>query len=286
MGFLFSKSKNKVVKPTKNGRDSNGNFYEVYAISETGPVRDHNEDSIAFSFPENDKQSLIAVVADGMGGHNAGEVASKMACDLLLDYCLKNWNGYAPAKLLQKAFLEAHQMIVSVGNSSAAKQGMGTTATSVIIQKNICYIGHIGDSRAYLLRNGSLTQLSKDHTLVNQMFENGEITEKERDHHPMKNVLLQALGTTPTIQPQILSDGWHLKEGDHLLLCSDGVYDVFSDEDIRDFLLMKQPEFALECLSTMAMARKVSDNFSAVLIIISTAMQSMPSMTKEQNLLS
>ncbi len=286
MGFLFSKSKNKVLKPTKNDRNDNGNFCEVFAISETGPVRDHNEDSIAFSFPENNKQSLIAVVADGMGGHNAGEVASKMACDLLLDYCLKNWNAYAPDKLLQKAFLEAHQMIVSVGNSNAAQQGMGTTATSVIIQKDICYVGHIGDSRAYLLRNATLTQLSKDHTLVNQMFENGEITEKERDNHPMKNVLLQALGTTPTIQPQVLSDGWHLKEGDRLLLCSDGVYDVFSDEDIRDFLLMKQPEFSLECLSTMAISRKVSDNFSAVLIVISAAMQAMPSMTKEQNLLS
>lgn len=284
MRFLFSKNKNKATDSTKSRRSSKGNFCAVYAVSETGPVRDHNEDSIAFSFPENDKHNLIAVVADGMGGHNAGEVASKMACDLLIDYCLKNWQQKAPEKLLHKAYMEAHQTIVVAGNSNSEQKGMGTTATSVIIHKNVCYIGHIGDSRAYLLRNGSLMQLSKDHTLVNQMYESGEITENERDHHPMKNVILQALGTTPTIQPQILSDGWAIMDGDRLFLCSDGVYDVLSKADIEDLLLMKQPEFALECLSATATARNVSDNFSALLITISAGLQSIPSMTKEQNL--
>ncbi|MEH6765047.1 MAG: protein phosphatase 2C domain-containing protein [Aequorivita antarctica] len=285
MKFLFSKNNNKLPDSTKNSPSSKGKFCAVYAISETGPVRDHNEDSIAFSFPENNRHNLIAVVADGMGGHNAGEVASKMACDLLLDYCLKNWKQQAPDKLLHKAYLEAHQTIVAAGNSNSEQKGMGTTATSVIIHKNACYIGHIGDSRAYLLRNDSLMQLSKDHTLVNQMYENGEITEKERDHHPMKNVLLQAMGTTPTIQPQILADGWSIMEGDRLFLCSDGVYDALSEEDIEDLLLIKRPEFALECLSATATARNVSDNFSALLIDISSGVQSNPSMTKEQNII-
>jgi len=285
MGFLFSKKKNKAADSTKNSPSSKGNFCAVYAVSETGPVRDHNEDSIAFSFPENDKHNLIAVVADGMGGHNAGEVASKMACDLLVDYCLKNWKQQSPEKLLYNAFMEAHQQIVGAGNSNSEQKGMGTTATSVIIEQNVCYIGHIGDSRAYLLRNGTLMQLSKDHTLVNQMYESGEITEKERDNHPMKNVLLQALGTTPTIEPQISSDGWAICEGDRLFICSDGIYDVLSDEDIKDLLLMKRPEFVLECLSLAATSRNASDNFSALLIAISPMVQSVPSMTKEQNLI-
>ena len=284
MRFLFSKNKNKPPDSTKSSINGKRNFCEVYALSETGPVRDHNEDSIAFSFPENDKHNLIAVVADGMGGHKAGEVASKMACDLLLNYCLEHWKQHAPEKLLHKAFMEAHQEIVEAGNSNSEQKGMGTTATSVIIQKDVCYVGHIGDSRAYLLRNGTLIQLSKDHTLVNQMYESGEITEKERDHHPMKNVLLQALGTTPTIQPQISSDGWTISEGDRLFLCSDGVYDVLSEEDIKDLLLMKQPEFVLECLNLAATSRHVSDNFSALLIDISSIVQSNPSMTKEQNI--
>jgi protein phosphatase len=284
MRFLFSNN-NKTADSTKSSRSSKGIFCEVYAVSETGPVRDHNEDSIAFSFPENDNHNLIAVVADGMGGHNAGEVASKMACDLLLDYCLKKWKQQSPGKLLHKAYTEAHETIVAAGNSNSEQKGMGTTATSVIIHKNVCYIGHIGDSRVYLLRNGSLMQLSKDHTLVNQMYESGEITEQERDKHPMKNVLLQALGTTPTIQPQILADGWEILEGDRLFLCSDGVYDALSDEDIEELLLMKRPEFALECLSATATARKVSDNFSALLITFSTGVQSSPKMTKEQNIL-
>ncbi|MCB0455482.1 MAG: serine/threonine-protein phosphatase [Aequorivita sp.] len=284
MRFLFLKN-NKAADSTKSSRGSKGIFCEVYAVSETGPVRDHNEDSIAFSFPENDNHNLIAIVADGMGGHNAGEVASKMACDLLLDYCLKQWKQQSPDKLLQKAYMKAHETIVAAGDSNSEQKGMGTTATSVIIHKNVCYIGHIGDSRVYLLRNGSLMQLSKDHTLVNQIYENGEITEQERDKHPMKNVLLQALGTTPTIQPQILSDGWAILEGDRLFLCSDGVYDALSDTDIEELLLMKRPEFAMECLSATAIARNVSDNFSALLITISAGVQSTPTMTKEQNIL-
>ncbi|MGB3343259.1 MAG: protein phosphatase 2C domain-containing protein [Aequorivita sp.] len=284
MRFFFSKNKNKVAGSTKSYRSSIGNICAVYAVSETGPVRHHNEDSIAFSFPENDRQNLIAVVADGMGGHNAGEVASKMACDLLLDYCMNNWKQLSPEKLLHKAFLKAHQEIVAAGKSNIEQEGMGTTATSVIIQQDVCYIGHIGDSRVYLLRNGALMQLSTDHTLVNEMFESGEITERERDHHPMKNVLLQALGTTPTIQPQIPCDGWAINEGDRLLLCSDGVYDALSVEDIKDLLLMEQPEFVLECLSSTATSRNVSDNFSALLIDISSVVQSIPSMTKEHNI--
>jgi len=284
MRFLFSKNKNKVVNSNKSYSSITGSICAVYAVSETGPVRDHNEDSIAFSFPENDRQNLIAVVADGMGGHNAGEVASKMACDLLLDYCMNNWKQLSPEKLLHKAFLKAHQEIVAAGKSNIEQEGMGTTATSVIIQQDVCYIGHIGDSRVYLLRNGALMQLSTDHTLVNEMFESGEITERERDHHPMKNVLLQALGTTPTIQPQIPCDGWAINEGDRLLLCSDGVYDALSVEDIKDLLLMEQPEFVLECLSATATSRNVSDNFSALLIDILSVVQSIPSMTKEHNI--
>lgn len=285
MRFLFSKKKNKTANSIQNGHDNIVGFCSVHAISETGPVRDHNEDSIAFSFPENDNQNLIAVVADGMGGHNAGEVASKMACDLLLDYCMRNWNRHAPEILLHKAFIKAHQKILATGKSNSGQEGMGTTATSVIVQKDVCYMGHIGDSRVYRLRDGTLKQLSTDHTLVNQMFENGELTEKERDHHPMKNVLLQALGTTPTIEPQVSQDGWKINEGDRLLLCSDGVYDALSDEDIKDLLLMKQPEFVLECLSSVATSRNVSDNFSALLIDISSVAPSNPSSTKEQKIL-
>ena len=285
MSFLFSKRKNKTSDAVKNSRGNKANVCTVYGISETGPTRDHNEDSIAFTFPEDDKRNLLAVVADGMGGHNAGEVASKMACDLLVDYCLEHWKQHAPDKLLHKALMNAHQTIIEAGNSNPEQRGMGTTATSVIIKQDVCYIGHIGDSRAYLLRNGSLSQLSKDHTLVNQMFENGEITESERDHHSMKNVLLQALGTTEIIQPQISADGWTISEGDRLFLCSDGVYDVFSTQDIKDLLMMKQPEFVLECLHLAATSRKVSDNFSALLIDISSAIQSIPSITKEQNIL-
>lgn len=284
MNFLFSKKKKRAPKSKKDSHTSKENFYTVYCVSETGPVRDHNEDAIAFSFANNDQKNLIAVVADGMGGHNAGEVASNLACDILLNFCLENWNQHQPEVLLHKAFVNAHQDIVESGKSNAEQEGMGTTATTVIIQEDVCYIGHIGDSRAYILQNGNLIQLSKDHTLVNQLYENGEITEKERDNHPMKNVLLQALGTTPTIEPQVSAEGCELRNGNRLFLCSDGVYDVLTEDDIRDLLLMKQPEFIMECLRLVATSRKASDNFSALLIDSSSIEQTIPSVTKEQNI--
>ncbi|WP_313113633.1 PP2C family protein-serine/threonine phosphatase [Aequorivita sediminis] len=285
MRFFFSNNKNKVANSTVKKSRNSGSFCNVYAVSETGPVRDHNEDYIAYSYPENNQRNLIAIVADGMGGHNAGEVASKMACDILLEYCLKYWAKHAPLKLLQKAFYNAHKEIVETGERNTEQQGMGTTATSVIIQQNICYIGHIGDSRIYFFRNGSLTQISKDHTLVNQMFEDGDITKQERDNHPMKNVLLQALGTKTNIQPQITSKRYKVLEGDRIFLCSDGVTDVFSDDDIKDLLSMHQAEFVLECLSCTAITRNVSDNFSALLIEVSSINKRNPSKTKEQNVI-
>lgn len=283
MKFLFPKKKDKVTATDKVRVSGKENSCTVHAISETGPVRDHNEDSVAYTFPKNNAQNMIAVVADGMGGHNAGEVASKMACDLLLKHCMENWDRTPPQTLLEQALLGTHSEIMASGKTETEHEGMGTTATAVIIQKNICYIGHIGDSRAYMQREGILKQLSTDHTLVNQMFQNGEISEKERDSHPMKNVLLQALGTTPTIQPQVSTQGWDLMEGDRLFLCSDGVYDVLSKKDINDLLMMKQPEFVLECLASIVTERHVSDNFTALLIDIVSGSSSIPSKTKEQN---
>lgn len=282
MNFLFSKKKKTPVsrKPEHNNQ---GNICAVLGISETGPVRDHNEDCIAFSFPENDKKNLIAVVADGMGGHNAGEVASKMACKIVLDYCLREWDNDSPEALLQNAFHQAHQEIIAAGESNSEQEGMGTTATAVIIRHNQYYLGHIGDSRAYLFRDESLSQLSTDHTLVNEMFKSGEITKVERDHHPMNNVLLQALGTLPTINPQISSSALALEEGDRLLLCSDGVYDALSEDDLTELLKMRRAEFVLECLSAVANSRRASDNFSALLIDIPSFRPSAASFTKEQN---
>ena len=285
MRFLFPKNKKNIPHTGPDYKSEKEIFCTIHSVSETGPVRAHNEDSISFTFPENDTQNLIAAVADGMGGHNAGEVASKMACEVLILYCLENWEKFQPDSLLRNAMMAAHEQIIKAGNSNPHQQGMGTTLSGIIIKENLFYIGHIGDSRIYLLRNGILNQLSTDHTLVNQMYESGEITEKERDQHPMKNVLLQALGTTPTINPQISPSGQKILKGDRFLLCSDGVYDALSVQDIEDLLLMQRPEFIMDCLSTMAISRNVSDNFSALLIDISSNPQHTPSSTKEQNIL-
>lgn len=257
----------------------------VHSLSETGPVRTHNEDSIAFSFLDTQQRHVLAVLADGMGGHNAGEVASNMACEYILKYVLKNEDNNFPEVVLKQAFQEAHSVIRDAGNRYEAQKGMGTTATALLIRDGYMYFSHVGDSRLYGYREKRLTQYTKDHTLVNQMYEQGELSKDERDTHKMKNVLLQALGTTPKITPQHTIDGFPVAVDDKYLLCSDGVYDVCSDAELQSFMSMDNPSFALECLRCVAMSRNASDNFSAIIISFSTEPLPVAVVTREQNIL-
>jgi len=253
----------------------------VNSISETGPVRDHNEDAISLQFLSAQRDELIAVLADGMGGHNAGEVASKMACSIIIEETTRNRND---ANALEKALQETHKKIGNAGNANAAQNGMGTTATAVWIHQNILQFSHVGDSRLYQYHNGIFTQLTKDHTFVNDLYEKGEITLKERDTHPMKNVLLQALGTANLLNPHS-GRLFPLQKDDKYLLCSDGIYEVFNDEQLAELMKINDPSFLLECMRCVAYERKASDNFSAILITFSDDFLQTPPITKEQNIL-
>lgn len=254
----------------------------VHSITETGPIRSHNEDNIAIQYVNTQKDELIAVLADGMGGHNAGEVASKMACDIIIDETMNSRND---AAALEKALQQAHKKIWNAGNANASQKGMGTTAVAVWIKQNILRFAHIGDSRLYQYRNQNLTQITKDQTYVNDLYEKGEITLKERDSHTMRNVLLQAIGVASALAPQSGKLD-SLQKSDRYFLCSDGIYDVFSDEHLADLLKMDDPSFMLECMRCVAYERKASDNFSAILISFTDDFSTTSPITKEQNILS
>ena len=232
--------------------------------TDTGLVRTLNEDSVAWVTPHDDdaatNRGSLALVADGMGGHAAGEVASALAADVVrrLYYGL---DGPIP-QVLANAFAAANRAIIEYAQEHPECRGMGTTCTVLAFRDSQAWLAHIGDSRAYLLRDRHLIQLSEDQTLVAKLVSEGTITQAEADHSPMHNVILQALGTTSNIKPMIGAGGLPLQSGDVLILCSDGVSNMVPDDKIADVASRLPPQEACDALIEAALAAGGHDNAS------------------------
>ena len=206
-------------------------YMEVGLNSDRGRVREVNEDN--YLFLDEDQFKLLAV-ADGMGGHQAGGVASKIAIETLADY---DFELEKPPLELRRLIEDVNYKIYSTAQENVEYRGMGTTLTIGLCCQGTLYIGHVGDSRAYLLRDGELKQLTEDHSLVNRLLEAGEISVAEAKDHPRSNVLLRALGTQAEIKVDLLEIDW--ESNDILLLCSDGLSGTLKKEQIREVLLKK-----------------------------------------------
>jgi serine/threonine protein phosphatase PrpC len=241
--------------------------------TDTGKVRTLNEDSVAWITPHNEDMALrrgsLALVADGMGGHAAGEVASGLAADTIrrLYYDL---DGPIP-KALAGAFAAAHHAIMDYAKDHPECKGMGTTCTVLAFHGDAAWLAHIGDSRAYLLRNRALTQLSEDQTLVAKLVSEGTMTQEEADHSPMHNVILQALGATPEIRPMIGTKGLPLQAGDVLILCSDGVCNMVPDAKIAAVASRLPPQEACDALIEAALEAGGLDNASLGVFSVTVA---------------
>jgi protein phosphatase len=227
-------------------------------------VRSHNEDAVAWVTSHDDdaatNRGSLALVADGMGGHAAGEVASALAADVVrrLYYDL---DGPIP-QVLANAFAAANRAIIEYAQEHPECRGMGTTCTVLAFRDQQAWLAHIGDSRAYLLRDRHLTQLSEDQTLVAKLVSEGTITQAEADQSPMHNVILQALGTTANIKPMIGAKGLPLQSGDVLILCSDGVSNMVPDGKIAELASRLPPQEACDALIEAALAAGGHDNAS------------------------
>lgn len=232
--------------------------------TDTGLVRALNEDSVAWITPHDEavarRRGSLALVADGMGGHAAGEVASAMAADIIrrLYYDL---DGTIP-QVLSRAFLSAHRAILEHAEKHPECMGMGTTCTVLAFHDDEAWLAHIGDSRAYMLRGHTLTQLSQDDSLVAKAVREGAMTQQEADNSPMHNVILQALGAIPQIHPMIASRGIKLHPGDVLILCSDGVSGMVPDGRIAEIASRLPPQEACDALIEAALAAGGHDNAS------------------------
>ncbi|MEJ0104703.1 MAG: protein phosphatase 2C domain-containing protein [Bacteroidota bacterium] len=276
--------------PVAVNSNAPGNSYtyscKVYGLSETGPTRGSNEDSVLFFYPGYNQQTLFALVADGMGGHNAGEVASNMACGSAKEFILTHYLQTDVKKMLEEMIQQMHQHIRTAAEENPAYNGMGTTATSVFIRDGYIYYVHVGDSRLYHFANNVLSQLSTDQTLVNDMVKDGKLTKEEAEHHDMKHVLMQALGTVENIKPEVSPAGSVIHKGEYYFLCSDGIHDAMSEEELQSLLSMKEPAFIMESIKALCYRRQARDNFSALLVEITEEQPAVNSViTREQNVM-
>jgi len=252
----------KLLKHENKEKTSNTNELEdcnPCGITHKGN-RENNEDAILIR--KLDDGCLLAV-ADGVGGHNAGDVASKIAVDTLDEVVKEEYVKYLSKEglknLLKIAYEIGHNKIKE--NAVGDKEGMGTTLTTAIIKDDGCVIANCGDSRAYLIRDGEIVFKTKDHSLVQELLDEGLITEEEAKYHPYKNVITHALGLD---ELKVDTYEVELKDGDVLLLSSDGLHDYVDEEEILEVVIPNEnPKEIVEDLLKIAL-EKTRDNVSIV----------------------
>jgi serine/threonine protein phosphatase PrpC len=246
------------------------------ARSEIGHARENNEDK--FDFYEPDEEPLLAargsvyLVCDGMGGHNAGQIASELAAKQFL-HAYYHLGGTAQ-EAARHAILQAHHYIAEMASKVPSRYGMGTTLTALILKQDEGILAHVGDSRCYRLREGVFEQLSRDHTLVARLVEQGIITPEQAKYHPQRNVIRQAVGVADPSEPlEPDLETFALQAGDLYLLCSDGLTDMVDDAEIEAILRDEPPTRAAWRLVDRALANGGRDNITVVLVQILQLLQ-------------
>ena len=220
--------------------------------TDIGCLRDHNEDSLVVTPP-------LFAVADGMGGHAAGEVASEIAVRVLSELAPEHPDGEAPGRAIE----EANRAVIQAAREGRGRQGMGTTMTAAMLEGERLVIAQVGDSLAYLLHQGKLQQLTRDHSLMADMIEAGQLTPEEARTHPQRSVITRALGSDAHLHPDIYEI--NVETGDRLLICSDGLSGMIFDDQIENTLRRVQdPQRCASQLVNEAIAAGGHDNVTVI----------------------
>jgi len=242
-----------------------------YAITDKGIVRARNEDSYL-----QDDDLHLYVVADGMGGHKGGDVASRMAV-AEIETVVRSWkpgqydeitgvDGPVPdeeAKLVT-ALKQANARIWKESGRNPERRGMGTTSTGLLLSDGRATVAHVGDSRAYLIRDDRMMQITEDHSWVNEQVKAGFITSEEARNHRLKNLITRSLGHEATVKVDVVR--LKVQEGDRYFLCSDGLTNLVRDEEIKDIVTRFPPQEALREMVRLANERGGHDNITAVMV--------------------
>ncbi len=240
---------------------------KTYGATDVGLVRSSNQD--AFKNTVLADNCVLSVVCDGMGGANAGNIASKMATEIITDYVI---NAYSPnlttmsvENLLRNAISSANLEIFSAANKEEKYKGMGTTVVVALIYADTAYIAHVGDSRAYLIKSDGITQITRDHSVIQELVESGQLTKEEARFHPKKNVITRAVGTLEDII--IDFDEFKIGEG-VILLCTDGLTNMLSDEEILQTFSKYELKNVADELIKSANEKISNDNVTVTLTAI------------------
>lgn len=235
---------------------------EAAGLSKKG-LRHENQDSFLINHCKK-----IFVVADGMGGHNAGQIASAIAIEAAERFFENNNNKYSDKALLVAHSLSAaNKEVIEYTSVYPETIGMGTTMTFVYMDDNgLAYIGHVGDSRAYLINTSGIAQLTNDHSYVGELLRNGGITEEAALSHPQRNLLMRAIGCSPQVEIDVIIH--EVNKDDMILLCTDGLFNMVSNEDIKLIVLQNSIKDAVDILVDTALKSGGNDNITVVLIKI------------------
>jgi PPM family protein phosphatase len=238
----------------------------VAAKTDLGRVRDNNEDKFEFFMPETERElatkGLIFVVCDGMGGHEAGQIASELTAKTFIDVYL-NHPAAEPEQALRAAVVAANRFVLDVARSVPSRKGMGTTLSALILLQDRGYFAHVGDSRIYLLRRCELTQLTLDHTWIEEAVARQMMSRQEAEAHPYRHVLTRAIGADGDVAADV--ESFPIEEGDVFMLCSDGLTNHVDDEGIAQ-ALQGAPSSAAWKLVGQALAGGGSDNCTVLIV--------------------
>lgn len=235
-----------------------------FCETDIGRIRKNNEDSYVSALLDGDVWCFA--VADGVGGSAGGEVASRLATDTLMHHLssVKNWDPTDTEAILQEAVLAANTMIYEKGASDPDLEGMATTLTACVLHHGQGWLIHVGDSRAYLIDQHMIQQITDDHTLGLEMVKEGRLTPEDASLHPYRHVLTRALGVKAEVQPVMYRV--HPKKGQWLLLCTDGLTNMLRDEQIKTTVdRCQSPEDGVRSLIDEALQRGGHDNVTVIL---------------------
>ncbi len=239
---------------------------KIYSKTDTGTVRSSNQDSFLAGELSND--AVFGIVCDGMGGANAGNVASETAVKIISDYIIHSYRAgmdeFEAEKMLKNAIESANIEIFNMASNDGKLSGMGTTAVIALVQDNKVIYANVGDSRIYIA-DDEIVQLTRDHSVVQSLLESGKITFEDAKVHPRKNVITRALGTEETIIADTAIT--NIKEGQTLLLCSDGLTGYAEEKDILKLIKENPADIVCDKLVELAVAGGGGDNITVITLV-------------------
>jgi protein phosphatase len=238
---------------------------EVAGLSDVGCQRENNEDSYLYWEPAGNEEfrrkGRLAVIADGMGGHEGGQEASRMAVETVREVYDQAFND-DPRTALAESFFAAHARILDYAEQHPAFHGMGTTCTALVLRGRQLYFAHVGDSRLYLVRDARILRLTRDHSYVGRLVESGIVRAEDAEKHPQRHILTAALGAGRELAVDSAEQGVALLDGDDLLLCTDGLWSVVTEEELEAAVSGNAPAECCAALVQLARQRGGPDNIT------------------------